>query len=179
MKSTAQSLTSATSWRRWFVFAVLFITLDNFSALATDTWTGNGSTANWSNIDNWSTGAVPVVGDDVIMPGGSKQTMNNANIAAVLNTLEFPAGAPSFTIQIHKNSVTISGGGIINDSGVTQTLEVVATFENPVLNFGNSATAADAHIINDGGVVADASLALQCSATLHLPPSRRSTTMRL
>ena len=155
MKSTAQSLTSATSWRRRFVFALLFITLDNFSALATDTWTGNGSTANWSNIDNWSTGAVPVVGDDVIMPGGSKQTMNNANIAAVLNTLEFPAGAPSFTIQIHKNSVTISGGGIINDSGVTQTLEVVATFENPVLNFGNSATAADAHIINDGGVVAD------------------------
>jgi autotransporter-associated beta strand protein len=154
MKSTAQSLTSATSWHRWFVFTVLFITLDNFSALASDTWTGNGSTANWSNIDNWSTGAVPVAGDDVIMPGGSKQTMNNANIAAVLNTLQFPVGAPSFTILIVKNSVTISGGGVINDSGVTQTLEVPADSANPVLNFGNSATAANAQIINDGGPLA-------------------------
>jgi hypothetical protein len=60
--------------------------LGDFSVLASDTWTGNGGTANWSNVGNWSTGAVPTTDDDVIMPGPN-QTMNNANIRAILNTL--------------------------------------------------------------------------------------------
>jgi autotransporter-associated beta strand protein len=142
MKSTAQSLTSAVSWRRWFVFTVLFITLDNFSALATDTWTGNGSTPNWTNPSNWSTGASPVAGDTVIMLGPGN-TNNTANVGGVfptwtLNILQFASQAPSFTIHIKGRDaaagpgMTITGG-VINFSAQTQFLEV-----DP----GNSDTAA-------------------------------------
>ena len=85
MKSTAQSLTSGTSWRRWLIITVLFITLDNFSALASDTWIGAGPNPIWTSGLNWSTGAPPVVGDTVIMLGPGN-TNNTANVGGLFPT---------------------------------------------------------------------------------------------
>jgi autotransporter-associated beta strand protein len=165
MKSTAQSLTSATSWRRWFVFAVLFITLDNFSALASDTWTGAGSTSNWTNGSNWSTSAPPVMGDTVIMLGPGN-TDNTANVGGAfptwtLDILQFASQAPSFTIHIKGRDgalapgMTITGG-VINFSAEKQFLEVDPgnsdTRATPGgLSFTGNALVLQVQIDNNGG----------------------------
>src|SRR5437868_11449113 len=151
MISTAQSLISATSWRRWVVFTVLFITLDNFSALASDTWTGAVS-ANWNNAGNWTAGVPatnPASSFDVIMLGPGHTTNTADTFHYFLSSLQFPSGAPSFLI--HVKNVTISGPAT-NDSGLTQTLEVdPGHLQGAILVLGHDAILGPIHIINDGG----------------------------
>jgi autotransporter-associated beta strand protein len=149
--------------RGWLAMtaALACATLGNVSVLASDTWTGAGPGDIWSSALNWSTGAPPVVNDDVIMLGPG-HTTNFANIGGpfptwTLNTLQFPSGAPAF--DIHIISMTITGGpgaGVINDSGVTQTLDVDPgnsfTPTTPgVLNFDQSAVAGAVQINDNGG----------------------------
>src|SRR5437667_4475435 len=165
MKSTAQSLTSATSWHRWFVITVVLIALDNFSALASDTWTGAGPNPIWTSGLNWSTGAPPVVGDTVIMLGPGN-TNNTANVGGLfptwtLDILEFASQAPSFTIHIKgQDRVVAPGmtitGGVINFSAHTHFLEVDPGNSNTpatpgALNFIQNAFVLQVQIDNNGG----------------------------
>src|SRR5438105_3471165 len=52
----------------------------------TDTWTGLGSTVNWSNKLNWATtnaSGIPQAGDDLNFPSGvTKNLLNNNDLAA-------------------------------------------------------------------------------------------------
>lgn len=45
-----------------------FERLEDRSLLATVTWDGGGGNFDWNTLDNWSTNALPVSGDDVIIP---------------------------------------------------------------------------------------------------------------
>jgi autotransporter-associated beta strand protein len=65
-------------------------------APATFTWTGAGTTNNWSDPNNWSTHAAPTAGASLIFPTGALQLSSNNN----LNGATTPIA-----------SITISGGG--------------------------------------------------------------------
>jgi autotransporter-associated beta strand repeat len=134
-----QSANGSNSYRRkLFASAFLFVFL-SFSAFASDTWTG-ASSDRWADPGNW-TGGVPATNPatnfDVIMLGPG-HTTNTADVFHYfLNTLQFPSGAPSFLIHI--KNVSIGNGGITNDSGHQQTLDVAAGHgQGAVLNFGSS-----------------------------------------
>jgi hypothetical protein len=114
---------------------------------------------------NWSTGAPPVVGDNVIMlgPGNTNNTGNvgGASPTWTLDVLQFAAQAPSFTIHIKGRDVvpgpgmTISGG-IINFSVFNQFLEVDPgnsfTPATPgALHFTGNALVLQVQIDNNGG----------------------------
>lgn len=70
-------------------------------------WTGNGTTANWSDVGNWNSSgpnAVPGNGDDVAFPAGALRLVNRDDL-------------PNLTL----NSLTIEGAGYTLNaaSGVT------------------------------------------------------------
>jgi outer membrane autotransporter protein len=120
---------------------------------ASTTWTG-ATNSLWSNDGNWTNGSPhsnPATGFDVIMLGPGN-TENTADLFQYfLDSLQFPSGAPSFTIHI--KNVTISGP-VTNDSGLTQTLFVDPGHDQgAVLYFGHDAVVGAVHIINEGGQV--------------------------
>lgn len=91
-------------------------TIWNFEteAATVDTWTG-GTNSSWGNAGNWSTGSIPSISDNVVIPENASITASG-NIS--FNNLNLPATS-SITIS---GSIT-SGGEIIvassaNDSGV-------------------------------------------------------------
>jgi len=103
------------------------------SCAVDDTWTGAGPNPIWTSALNWSTGAPPGVGDNVIMLGPGN-TDNTANVGGsfptwTLTVLGFAAPAPSFTIHIRgQDGVVAPGmtlsGGVINFSVNNQFLAV-------------------------------------------------------
>jgi hypothetical protein len=107
-------------------FILLFSVASVSPLYAADTWTGAGPNPIWTSVLNWSTGAPPVVGDDVTMLGPGN-TNNTANVGGAfptwtLDVLQFASQAPSFTIHIRgQDRVTSPGmtisGGVINFSG--------------------------------------------------------------
>ena len=135
----------------FFVAAGLAV-LPTTSTGASTTWTG-ATNSLWSNAGNWTAGvpsSMPASNFDVIMLGPGNTTNTADFFHYFLSTLQFPGGAPSFTIHI--KNVEITGAGITNDSGLTQTLFVDPGHDQgAVLFFSNTATAANVHIINEGG----------------------------
>ena len=69
----------------WLALAALAIflglTSGTATAASTRTWTGAGTTANWSEAANWDTG-VPVAGDTLVFPPGASKKTNTNNLAA-------------------------------------------------------------------------------------------------
>ena len=69
----------------WLALAALAVflglTAGTATAASTRTWTGAGTTANWSEAANWDTG-VPVAGDTLVFPPGASKKTNTNNLAA-------------------------------------------------------------------------------------------------
>lgn len=133
------------------------------SSAADDTWTGAGPNPIWTSALNWSTGAPPGVGDNVIMLGPGN-TANTANVGGAfptwtLNVLGFAATAPSFTIHIRGQDVVVApgmtlSGGVINFSGTNQFLEVDPGNSNTPATPGSLHFTQDAFVLG-GGVQID------------------------
>jgi autotransporter-associated beta strand protein len=162
---TAPHSVRASSWCRYSAITLVCTALGNFCALATDTWTGAGPNPIWTSALNWSTGAPPVVGDNVIMLGPGN-TNNTANVGGAfptwtLDILQFANTAPSFTIHIRGKDaadgpgMTITGG-VINFSANKQYLEVDPGNSNTpsragALDFTQNALVLQVQIDNNGG----------------------------
>lgn len=87
------------------------VTLTDITTVTTTkTWTGLGSSNNWSDSGNWDAG-VPVNGDDIIIPETTpRNTSNNDLTNLVINNITFPyisTNAPTFTLT--GNNLFISG----------------------------------------------------------------------
>jgi hypothetical protein len=87
--------------------------------------------------------------EDVIMQGPRRPENTADTFHYFLNSVQFPSGAPSFTVHI--KNVTIFGS-VINESGVAQTLFVdPGHLQGAVLFFNRNAVVGSVHIINEGG----------------------------
>ncbi|MFC1461144.1 hypothetical protein ACFLQR_01320 [Verrucomicrobiota bacterium] len=69
----------------WFVLAAVFLVHANFVEAATRTWTA-GAAGNWNTGGNWSGGAVPGSGDDVVFDNSSSAN-STVNVDVVINKL--------------------------------------------------------------------------------------------
>ena len=93
---------------------------------ATDVWNGGdyGSSANWNDGANWvSTFAPGLVGDALVFAGttGPSPSMeNNYSVTSVT----FTNGAGSFNIGTPSSTLTITAGGVTNNSANVQNLNV-------------------------------------------------------
>lgn len=147
-KNTILAGTVALSW--WI--------LGGTYMFADDTWIGADPTSNlWTHPANWSNNAPPANTENTLFflgPGQTTNVQNDASSGEMVNNLFFPGVAPAFTIQI--KSMQLLGLGIINQSGVAQTLEMIPSALGPFLggqlSFHNSATAGSATLVNDSAI---------------------------
>jgi len=126
---------------------------------STETWSGLGG-GNWSDNADWaSTYAPGLFGDTLVFAGttGLTSTMNNNY---TITGLTFTNGAGSFNIGASGSSfLTITSGGVTNNSSGAQTLNVPVTLTTAetldaaagALTLGQSVTNGGLLTITDGG----------------------------
>jgi autotransporter-associated beta strand protein len=120
------------------------------------TWSANPPSADWNTATNWMPNTVPNGGSDVATFATSNQTGVAFSQVTEINSIVFDPGASAFTItNAPFHLVTISGAGVINNSGRTQRIvsDMVSDMESgtprhqsdfpafPSVTFTNNATA--------------------------------------
>jgi autotransporter-associated beta strand protein len=112
------------------------------------------STSASNTPTNWVDGSVA----HFLGSNGGTATLGSDITAAGIN---FDAGANAFTIETNLNTLTITGNGIANSSGKTQTIinnaGVLSSTGAGVVSFNNASTAGSATIINNGSTASNAS----------------------
>lgn len=106
------------------VLISLLIVDQSFGGSAT--WNLNPTTGDWNTVANWTPATVPNGSDDVATFSFSHQTsVSIFGVEIELSSLVFDPGASAFTIAFTANlpltGITLSGIGIVNNSGVLQT----------------------------------------------------------
>ena len=108
-------------------------------------WTGTAGDGNWTNIANWSTGAVPISSDNVCISTSStitvsalaaaNQTINSLTFLGS-GTLSFNSGPLTVTATASIPTLNVTGGTITfsGNTGITTALSIsggTATFNGP------------------------------------------------
>ena len=123
-------------------------------------WLASPTSGDWNTAANWSAGTVPNSGSATAFFSTSGTTaVATTSGSTEVNSIVFIAGASAYTITVSTtgnniNNMTISGTGIINNSGTTQNflVDVAPTFSGlTILNFDNSATAGSNIVIEVRG----------------------------
>jgi autotransporter-associated beta strand protein len=86
------------------------------------TWTGLGTTSNWSDAANWTADTAPVSGNNVIFNGITQlDTINDLAVDTAISGILFPPDAGAFLLDGNR----IAASGIINNqSGSNQTIDL-------------------------------------------------------
>ncbi len=84
------------------------------------TWNLNPTNGDWNTAANWTPMTVPNGPSDVATFATSSGTGISLEADDEVSSIVFPAGASSYTIRDMKRTLTISGAGILNNSGATQ-----------------------------------------------------------
>ncbi len=155
------------------------------------TWNLNPESNDWNTATNWTPNTIPNRPSDVATFAVSNTTALFLSAATKIGATNYSAGASAFTTTVPGTvSLTLSGDGITNSSGVIQnfvadasssgggsiifmnsaTSSVLTTFNirssaNPgyaggSLIFDNTFSAGESLIINDGPAVTNASFAI-------------------
>ena len=123
--------------------AFLVFTIKAFAGSAS--WLVSPISGDWNSAGNWTPGGPPNDAADIATFDFSAVTAISLSANTEVNAIQFNAGASPFTITVGGPlTFTISGAGIANDSGMTQTL--VAGSGGTIV-FANNAIAADATLI--------------------------------
>jgi len=161
----------------------------HFLQAGSATWMLNPASSDWNIPTNWTPATVPNGPNDT----ATFDVSNTSNVLVGLETevdgIVFNAGASPFTITVSSNdsfakSLTISGVGIINNSGVTQNF---VTTSVPVghIDFKSSATAGNnttftnlggsaggtAVNFNDNSTAGSATIIVNGGTASHIQPS--------
>lgn len=142
---------------RILLLAVLLATFAAGPAFAgSATWKSAPTTNDWSTAANWSPKTVPNGPSDVATFATSSVTGISLRAFDEVSSIVFPAGASSFTITDTIGTLTISGAGVVNNSGATQNFvtqpvrQVGGGGIDAVISLINQASAGGATYSNDG-----------------------------
>jgi len=103
------------------------------------TWNSNPATSDWNTATNWTPQSVPNGPADTATFAGANRKNVNISSGIEVTGIVFNAGASAFTFtQSNEVDITLSGSGITNNSGVSQSF---APFYNTTIAFTNAATA--------------------------------------
>src|SRR5205085_6810139 len=113
------------------------------------TWNLNPTTGDWNTAANWTPATVPNGPNDVATFGVSTITSITIPESFEVDSMVFNPGASSFTIGNDKHvSFTVSGAGIINNSGLTENLLVAQS--SVFAFFGTASAGQDVSVIVPG-----------------------------
>jgi hypothetical protein len=107
-------------------------------------WQSSPPTSNWNTASNWTPATVPNDPADTASFATSNTRFLSLSANTEVNGIVFNGGASAFTITATPGvTLTISGGGITNSSGITQTFFTAPTGSASfaTISFTNSATA--------------------------------------
>jgi autotransporter-associated beta strand protein len=107
------------------------------------TWKANPTSGDWNTAGNWTPMTVPNAPTDTATFAISNQTSISISANTEVNGIVFNAGASAFTITAGPTlTLTVSGAGTANNSGVTQNFVTTAdiTGKRGTIQFRNSAT---------------------------------------
>ena len=128
---------------------LLFVAMAAPTLAVDSVWDTIASSNSWNEGGNWNTGIAPV-------NAGDTATFNTSNITSLnlgdvtIDSMTFNPGASAFVIRTSfKSSVSFVGAGIVNNSGVTQT---IVNSDGGTTNFLNSSSAGNATLIAEGVV---------------------------
>jgi fibronectin-binding autotransporter adhesin len=116
---------------------------------AGSTWTGGGSTDNFSDAGNWN--VAPTAGSNLTFSGSTRLFPNNDMAAATsFGNITFAAGAGAFWVR--GNSITLTGA-ITNSGSATQTFDpAIAVAAARTVNCANGPIILGGVISGAGGV---------------------------
>jgi autotransporter-associated beta strand protein len=109
-------------------------------------WELNPSSGDWNTAANWTPISVPNGPGDTATFGLSNTTTVSISADTEVNGITFAPGASAFFISSNDVVLTLSGTGITNNSGVTQT---ILSSDFAVTQFLNNSTAGSANITNE------------------------------
>jgi autotransporter-associated beta strand protein len=128
----------------------VWLLMIHLSYAGSATWNLNPVTGDWNTAANWTPATVPNGPDDTASFDISNTTSINFSAPVEVNSVVFNSSASPFTITnaAPKHGLTISGAGILNDSGTTQNFVNEAGSK---IIFENSATTGDLVVITNNG----------------------------
>jgi len=105
------------------------------------TWKANPTSGLWNTASNWTPATVPNGPSDIATFASSSLTNLSISAGIEVNSIVFGSGAAAFTINnTQAVGLTISGPGVMNNSGVLQNFVNQGAGQ---LSFTNAATAGD------------------------------------
>jgi autotransporter-associated beta strand protein len=72
------------------------------------TWTGLGTTDNWSTTANWAPAGTPANGDDLVFPAGAARLVNTNNVSVRLNSISFNGAGGGYVLR--GNTISLTNG---------------------------------------------------------------------
>src|SRR5450432_1607744 len=115
------------------------------------TWKSNPVDSDWNNPSNWTPATVPNGPNDVATFGVSNTTGVTISAPIQLNGIVFSPGSSAYSISAPGGfSLSLSGSGVVNNSGVSQTLTAMGDGAGGTVTFTGVASAADATLIGNG-----------------------------
>jgi hypothetical protein len=125
------------------------------------TWLSSPGSGDWNTAGNWTPAVVPNASGDTATFNVTRTVDVSLSANAEVNGIVFSAGASAYAIAVSPNiTLTVSGTGITNNSGVTQNfVTAVDGFGNfGTISFTNGATAGTQTVFtNNGATVFDGS----------------------
>ncbi|MEJ0105787.1 MAG: hypothetical protein WDO19_25975 [Bacteroidota bacterium] len=123
---------------RILILSALWVLVSAYAS-AQVKWVGAGDGSSWNDAANWSSNAVPVATDNILLDNTSVLTNYDVNL---------PAGAVTVTI----NSITIT-------PAAANTIRLILPVTNTAIDGLNITEAGDALVLNTGGYFINASAA--------------------
>ena len=106
-------------------FSLVFGVTNSMAAGAVKTWTGGGTSGNWSDAGNWSGGLVPTNSDYLLFSGTSG--LNNTNdltAATSFTAITFNTNAGAFVLN--GNSIVMGGSGLVGGiTNISQNVQAI------------------------------------------------------
>src|SRR6266702_2514224 len=137
------------------ILTLLFSTASS-SFAGSATWLASPPTGNWNHAANWTPATIPNGPSDTAFFASSTITGVSLSANTEVNGIVFNAGGSAFTITASPTfTLTLSGVGITNNSGITQNfITAVDGFGNlGIIQFTNTASAGSGAFTNNGAVV--------------------------
>jgi len=125
------------------------VVLTALSTGVTRTWTGAGTTNNWTVAANWQGGVAPKAGDDLVFPAGA---------ARITNVNNYAAGTPFHSMSFSARYDVTGNGILLGGKGGGMNVAYPPEFSfslgllAPIVNAGGSFTVADGDTLATGPI---------------------------
>lgn len=137
--------------------AVLVFGATTLAFASSASWLLNPGTGDWNTAGNWNPATIPNAAADTATFATSNLASVSVTANTEVNSIVFNAGASAFFVTAQPTStLTLSGAGITNNSGITQTLVTAVNGAGVTgrISFTGSANAgSQTAFFNNGGTV--------------------------